>query len=463
MAETMVVPQLGNSVESVVLLDWKVEVGAKISEGDVVCEVETDKATMDVEATVAGTLLKRLAAEGDELAVRAPLLIVGDPDESAPDDAGAATAAVEKPQHAAEAGGAARNVAAPNAASTPPGPVTPAPSHAAPLAPASGTAAVSPRARMSAGERGIDAGRLSGTGPGGRVIERDVLSAAVPATAAARAAGVSGDAVPSGPGGRVTLADSIASREGADGSPARATTAPAGTAAVESYQSIRVAGVRKVIAERMLASLQQTAQLTLHSAADARALQSLRGRIKSGGAPLGLESININDMVMYAVARTVGEFPDVNAHFLDTEIRRFAAVDLGFATDTPRGLLVPTVQRADTLSLAGLSARIKELARTAIDGKAGAAELAPATFTVTNLGAFGVERFTPVLNPPQVAILGVGSIELKAVASDGAIEHVPHIGLSLTIDHRAVDGAPAARFLKTLAERIAAFDLLLAV
>ncbi|MFW5827105.1 MAG: 2-oxo acid dehydrogenase subunit E2 [Alkalispirochaeta sp.] len=213
----------------------------------------------------------------------------------------------------------------------------------------------------------------------------------------------------------------------------------------------------------MHASLQNTAQLTLHSSADARALKALRARFKQSGEELGLGGVNLNDMVMFAVVQTLEEFPDLNAHFTGDVIRRFSGVDVGFAVDTPRGLLVPTVQNAHTLSLAQLSRRIKELAQRAIDGKATSEDLAPATFTVTNLGAFGIERFTPVLNPPQVAILGVNSINLKAVEGrDGSVEHVPHMGLSLTIDHQAVDGAPGARFLQTLSRRLAEFDLLMA-
>jgi pyruvate dehydrogenase E2 component (dihydrolipoamide acetyltransferase) len=212
----------------------------------------------------------------------------------------------------------------------------------------------------------------------------------------------------------------------------------------------------------MHASLRDTAQLTMHASADARRLQELRSRLKRDGEALGLAGVNLNDMVMFAVAQTLRHFPEINAHFTGTSIRRFDGVDLGFAVDTPRGLLVPTIQGAHALTLADLSRRGKELAQRAIDGKAGPDDLAPATFTITNLGAFGVERFTPVLNPPQVAILGVGSIELKAVQRpDGSVEHVPHMGISLTIDHQAVDGAPGARFLQALSRNLAAFDLLL--
>lgn len=486
MAETMVVPQLGNSVESVVVLAWKIAPGDSIDLGDVVCEVETDKATMDVESTVSGTVLQLLVDAGEEVAVRAPLLVVGEagetpPRESVSEGAAARDAAPHQPGEAEASGGEGPpqpvvGAASANTSATDVAPATrdvPSPASGDTATPARESGPVSPRARMRSAQRGIDPRTLSGSGPGGRIIERDVFAAAQPATAAARAAGIGSEGAGSGTGGRVTLADTrpapAAAPSAEASSAAQPSLAPRPTAAedaaVSEYETIRVTGVRKVIAERMLASLQQTAQLTLHSSADARALQRLRARIKAAGDQLGLAGVNINDMVMYAVAHTLGEFPELNAHFLESEIRRFGAVDLGFAVDTPRGLLVPTIRRAERLSLAAISRLGKELATRAIDGKSGPDDLAPATFTVTNLGAFGIERFTPVLNPPQVAILGIGSIDLKPVPDDDApegITHIPSLGLSLTIDHRAVDGAPGARFLKTLASRIAAFDLLLA-
>jgi len=444
MAEIVVMPQQGNSVESVFLLGWKVAEGATCAVGDVLCEVETDKATMEVESTAAGTVLALLASEGDEVAVKAPLLVVGEPGEDYTALLGETSAAVE-PAAAQERGPAATT------------PEVEAPPAAASTVAAAPGAAVSPRARLRAAERGIDPATLPGTGPGGRVIERDVLAALVPGTAAAvggggARVGVTGSAI----GGRVGVTDVHA---GADlhggGQP---------VAGEASYEEKPVRGVRKVIAEKMLSSLTTTAQLTLHRSADARALERLRARFKADGEPLGLARININDMVMFAVARTLPRFPALNAHFLGDCIREFSRVDLGFAVDTERGLLVPTVHCAEGRSLAEMSDEIRRLAELCQAGKAGPDELAPATFTVTNLGAFGIESFTPVLNPPQVAILGVSGITLRAQRGpDGSVEHIPAIGLSLTIDHQAVDGAPAARFLAAVAESIASFDMTMAL
>jgi pyruvate dehydrogenase E2 component (dihydrolipoamide acetyltransferase) len=253
---------------------------------------------------------------------------------------------------------------------------------------------------------------------------------------------------------------------------------------VDEITTIAVKGVRKIIAERMLASLQTTAQLTLNSSADARTLQSLRKRFKESPEMWGLRGVTINDLVLFAVAHSLPQHPDLNALFADSTISQYKRVHLGVAVDTPRGLLVPVVRNADTLTLKQLAAEAKRLAAGAQIGKLNPDELSGGTFTVTNLGSFGVESFTPVLNPPQVAILGVSGISLKAVEAkakaeakaeakteakteakaeaETSVEFVPHIGLSLTINHQVVDGAPAARFLQTLAQAIAQIDLLLA-
>ena len=223
----------------------------------------------------------------------------------------------------------------------------------------------------------------------------------------------------------------------------------------------RVKGVRKVIAERMLQSLQTTAQLTLNASADARALQALRKRLKESPDALGLRGITINDLMLFAVARTLPAFPSLNALFTGAEIHQYHSVHLGVAVDTPKGLMVPVARDADSLTLRQLSAEAKRLATACVESKIMPDELTGGTFTVTNLGAFGVESFTPVLNPPQVGILGVAGIQLKPVDVGGSVQFVPHIGLSLTINHQVVDGAPAARFLQALGQAIASIDLLL--
>jgi pyruvate dehydrogenase E2 component (dihydrolipoamide acetyltransferase) len=187
-----------------------------------------------------------------------------------------------------------------------------------------------------------------------------------------------------------------------------------------------------------------------------------RKSVKSAPEESGLGGITINTMVLYSVIKTLRKFPYMNAHMMEESVREFSPVHLGFAVDTPRGLMVPVIRNAHKLSLKNLAAEAKRLGTACIEGTVNPDELSGGTFTVTNLGALDVEMFTPVLNPPQVGILGVCSITPKPVIHDGKTDFIPHIGLSLTIDHRAVDGAPAARFLKAVKESLKNFTMTLA-
>ena len=330
--------------------------------------------------------------------------------------------------------------------------------------------AASPRARRRAAELGVDYTALAGSGPNGRIIERDVVAAAQarPAlTGAARVAAAAGAPVPaagSGIGGRVTLADLAE---------ATAPAAPATPAtAAEPVETVPIAGVRKLISDRMRQSLLDTAQLTMTASADAEALLAYRARLKASPEHLGLGGVTINDLVLYAVARTLPHYPELNAVVAGDQIERHRAVRLAFAVDTERGLVVPVIAGADRLSIAALAARAHELAAATQAGSISPDLLQGGTFTVTNLGSLGIDSFTPILNLPQVAILGVGALVLKPVASDPTAPGVPdpaqvsyrrHLALSLTIDHRVVDGAPAARFLQALAAALADVDVLAAL
>ena len=241
--------------------------------------------------------------------------------------------------------------------------------------------------------------------------------------------------------------------------------------------TVPITGVRKLISERMRQSLLGSAQLTMHASADAEALAAYRARLKNSAEHLQLREVTINDLILFAVARTLLQFPELNAVVRGAgsgdgagdRIERHRAVHLAFAVDTERGLVVPVIADAERLSIAALSGRAHELAAATRAGSISPDLLQGGTFTVTNLGGLGVESFTPILNLPQVAILGVGALVLKPAAADlaqpGAPQQVSyrrHLGLSLTIDHRVVDGAPAARFLQALAGAIADLDLLAA-
>ena len=201
----------------------------------------------------------------------------------------------------------------------------------------------------------------------------------------------------------------------------------------------------------------------MHTSFDASAIQAWRKRAKAGQEALGLPKVTINDLILFAVSRVLPDHHELNAHFLGDKIRQFSDVNIGVAVDTPRGLLVPVLPQAHKLSLSEIATTFKPLAVSAIEGSIAPEALSGGTFTVTNLGAMGIESFTPVLNVPEVAILGVGAPMLSPVrAADGSVTHVDRVGLSLTIDHQAVDGAPAARFLQTLVKALEHIDLLLA-
>jgi pyruvate dehydrogenase E2 component (dihydrolipoamide acetyltransferase) len=446
MATPVVMPKLGNSVESSIIVGWRKQVGDSVAVGDILCEVETDKATVDVESPVAGVLLAHFFKQGDDVPVMTSIAAVG--------------AAGEDVSALAPGGSTAAATSVPS--STVPSAVAPVVplTTASSSEPANGHVAISPRARNLANRRSVTVESLSGSGPGGRIIERDVLAALErqPAlTPVAKSMVESGDyAAPtqgSGSRGRVTKKDLIPTAE--------PLAAPEATP--EAVTLIPMKGVRKVIATRMLNSLQTTAQLTLNSFADARAIQEYRAVLKNSDEALGLRKVTINDLLLFTISRVLPQFPEVNALLMPDAIHQYQAVHLGFAVDTPRGLLVPVIRNAHQLSLKQMATEARRLAQSAQDGKMNPAELEGGTFTVTNLGSFGIETFTPVLNPPQVAILGVGSIHLKAVEGDEGLEFTPHIGLSLTIDHQAVDGAPGARFLKAFGAALTQFETLLAL
>jgi len=209
----------------------------------------------------------------------------------------------------------------------------------------------------------------------------------------------------------------------------------------------------------MHSSLSEMAQLTLNSSFNASALLAYRAKLKSSGEALGLGKITINDMVLFAVSRILPKYPEINANLIDNTFRKYKYANVGMAVDTDRGLLVPVIFGADKLTLSEISAKAKELAGKAREGKCSPDEMSGGSFTVSNLGSMGVESFTPVINPPQTAILGV-CCTTNRLDAEGKV--YPAMGLSLTFDHRAVDGAPAAKFLKELCGALENFDLLLA-
>ena len=443
MATIVVMPQLGNSVESCIIVEWMIAEGDTVSVDQTLASIETDKSTMEVPSTAEGTVLKLLWEEGDEVPVKDPLLIVGEPGE---DISGLVPGGDVAPAEAAAA--PAEQAAAPEAA---------APAFATERA----TGAVSPRARALAASNGVDASAIAeGSGPHGRVIERDVAAAIAAGpvlTSAARAAGVSA-AEGTGIGGRVSVADAGRTPEAA---PAGAVAAPAAAADFPGAStSAPLKGVRKVVAKRMMESLSSTAQLTLNTTANAAGILAMRKKVKNADEALGLNKITLNDLVCFAVSRTLLKYPAFNAHLEDGVLTEFEQVHLGFACDTPRGLIVPVIRSAQALGLKAFSDEAKRLASGAIDGSLSPDFLSGGTFTVSNVGSFGIETFTPVINLPQTAILGVGAITPRpVVAADGTIGVEQRLTLSLTIDHQVIDGADGARFLRDLVPAIENIDM----
>ena len=453
MATAVVLPRLGQTVESCIIVDWKKEEGDSVTEGEPLCEVETDKAMLDVESPASGTLLELFFQQGDEVPVQINIAAIGEPGEDVsslrPDTAAEGVAVVEPPPVPDEAVKAVKAIRPDTADLAPILDVTPAQTDL-------GTG-ISPRARNLAKERDLEITGIEGTGPGGRIIERDVqavLATLPPITPLAKSmvaqGAVTAPAYGSGIGGRVIAGD------------LRPVSAEPETTEDE-VQKIPLKGVRKVIAERMLSSMQTTAQLTLNASADARSLLAYRQRLKNSPEALDLQGVTINDLILFAVSRTLPEHPELNALFAEEAIFQYNAVHLASAVDTPRGLIVPVIRNADALSLKEISQEARRQSSACLEGNISPDELAGGTFTVTNLGSLGIENFTPILNPPQVGILGVGNVNLKPVEIEGDVKFIPHIGLSLTINHQVVDGAPAARFLQTLSQRLAEIDLLLAL
>jgi len=432
MATPVIMPRLGQSVEDCILAEWKVAPGDAVDEGTVLAIIETDKASFDLESTAAGTVLELFWEEGDDVPVLANVVAVGEEGEDA---------SGLRPQKETAAP-AAKPANAPAASSDAPPPATVAPVVAS--SSGSSESGVSPRAHKLALSSGIDPESIEGTGPGGRVIERDVEAAAAgrprlsaSAAASARKTGLEPPARGKGLAGMALAGDMLE------------------PGAIEGAKVEPVKGIRKLIAERMMESLANTAQFTLNSTFDATAIQTYRKRKRESVGGDSGPKITLNDLIAHALILTLKRHPALNAHFLGDRIARFEEVHLGVAVDTPRGLMVPVLRSVCSKSLEDLSVDIKELVHSCIEGTVLPDQLSGGTFTMTNLGMLGVDHFTPVINPPEAAILGVGGISLKPVrGKDGEVTTAECITLSLTIDHQAVDGAPAARFLKDLVDAL---------
>jgi len=442
MAIAVIMPKQGQSVESCIITALHKKKGDTVKKGEVLFSYETDKASFEEESPVDGTVLVSFYGEGDEVPVLENMMIIGEPGEDI--SALSAPASAEKAEE------------------TTPAAALPTPATHGDKIPATEVQTVhtenrfiSPRAKKLAEKNAVPASQLSGTGPKGRIVENDVKTYLADrpkmtplAKKVAAEEGVQPETTGTGLAGRARAAD---------------LAAPVNAIYGVDYEDKKLSNMRKLIAKSMHASLQNSAQLTHHLGADARRILELRKKAKTAQEE-GRIAVNItlNDMVCYAVIKALKKFPEVNTHFLGDAKRYFHKVHLGLAVDTERGLMVPALRNADDLSIAGLSGQLRELAAACRGGSVNPDVLAAeaATFTVSNLGSYGVEMFTPVINLPQSAILGVNTIVPRPKdLGDGVYAFVPHIGLSLTYDHRSLDGGEATRFLKQIATEIETLEI----
>lgn len=439
MANPVIMPRQGQSVEACIITAWHKKEGDAVSEGELLFSYETDKSAFDEKSPVSGTLLKILAGEGDVVPCLDTVCIIGE----AGEDISALTGKTPPAETKEEA---------PAAPAAQPQPA----SSAKPAEREGDILRISPRAKALALKTGVDMTRVVPTGPHGRIIQRDI-DAALDSGYHGTVADVEAYLAGGYKGSRAVAISQGTALEAVERQAEQVYVT--GGADFGLYEEAPMTGVRKAISRSMCASLTEMAQLTLNASFDATSIMEYRKQLKENAQLLGLPKITLNDMVLYAVSRTLLDHPYINANLVGETFRLFRHANIGLAVDTDRGLLVPTLFGADTMTLSQIAAASKEAAGRARSGQLTPDEMSGGSFTVTNLGSLGIESFTPVINPPQTAILGVCTITNR-LRADGTV--YPAMGLSLTFDHRAVDGAPAAKFLADLCSMLENFNLLLA-
>ena len=414
----VLMPKQGITVESCILNKWNVKVGDTVKKGDVLFSYETDKSAFDQESEFDGEVLALFFEEGDEVPVLTNVCVIGKKGDDvsffAPD--GASAPVVEEVK-----------------AEAPKAEVAPVATANAPTN-NDGRIFASPRAKNLANKLGVDLADVTATGPKGRIIEADVREASVNPKAKA-------EVVASAPIAEVK-ADKMANVD------------------VKSYKDEKMSTIRKVIAKNMVMSLSTMAQLTHTLSFDCTNVMAFRKYLKDNAEQLKLPQITINHIIIFALSRVLKNHKDLNAHLVNGDtMRYFDHVNMGIATDTPKGLLVPTLFGADLMSLSEIAEKIKKLSNVAIAGKLSPDLLTGGSFTISNVGTMGIESFTPVVNPPQTGILGVNTMETKIkLGKNGEIIPYTSMALSLSYDHRALDGAPASRFLKDLKDYLENFS-----
>jgi pyruvate dehydrogenase E2 component (dihydrolipoamide acetyltransferase) len=447
MATAIIMPKAGMAMETGTIIEWNVAVGDRIEVGDEILEIETDKVAMPVEAETSGVLLAITRQPGDVVPVTETIGWIGESGEAIPDGEPAGTTA-GAPSGAASPGGgeeaAASGAGTPSATDTPTAGKTPRGGSE------DGRVPATPAAKRLAVERGVDLHSVAASAPDGAIRTRDLPAgggeAAVTPLAReeARRAGIALDGIHgSGPGGRIRRRDVVE----------QAVLQPSVTAVTTTSADTRapLVGMRKVIAERMLESHRTMPPVTLNCVVRMNALLELRRQLNDGAESAGRRPFSINDVLLLATAKAVRACPWVRVSLDGEDVVQHEAVDIGMAVALEQGLIVPVIRAADSLSLTAISERARDLGRRARERKLEVSELQGGTFTVSNLGMYGITTFTPIINPPQAAILGVGTIRKELeFAEGGSISERSVMDLSLTVDHRLVDGAQGALFLREL-------------
>lgn len=453
MAEELFIPKLGQTVDEVTLINWLVEEGDKVEFGDPVLEVETDKAVFNVEANAKGFIHLGPYSVGETLPVLTVVATIG-----AEDDTFSPGTAESQPDSKDTQGAPQQPVKS----STPDQESSKKPSFK------TGKVFASPRARKLAGEKKVDLALVPSTGGGGvRVIEDDVIAflrqapKATPiAQALAEEVGLElAGLVGTGPKGIIIRDDVItAIREKLSAAPTTLTNKiqQPQDDGVGVREHIPLRSVRKLIFDRMAASVHSTARVTLVTEVDVTDLAAYREQLNKDASQSSSFKVSYNDLIGLITARTLAAFPYMNARLSSdgNAIEILDAINLGVAVDTQRGLVVPVLKNANLLSIHDFGIRLRELVERARSGKSTTEDLTGGTFTITNLGNFGVDAFTPVINLPEVAILGIGRIQDQVVPYQGEVAIRKRVTLSLVFDHRVVDGAPASRFLQAVSDHI---------
>jgi len=449
MAAPIIMPRQGQSVESCIISKWHKKRGDKIKKGELLFSYETDKAGFDEESVVDGVVLDIFFEEGDDVKCLTNICVIGDEGESVLEY----DPRISNTKKDQIIGNLVENI---NISSEK-------------TSSDDEKLFISPRAKKFANKVGIDYRNIEGTGANGRIIENDIKNNLSNGTYLTYSTKDNLDALAgrlelsgSGIGGRITLDDMKNLNNN------MSNNLVLDKSECGEYEVVKLPNIRKIIAKSMKDSLSKMAQLTLNSSFDATEVLTLRSKIKSkiesnNLASLEIGNITLNDMIIFAVSKTLLRHKNLNAHLVGDEMHLYKSVNMGIAIDTDRGLMVPTIFNTDKKSINQISSEVKDISYKCKIGSVNTDVLKDGTFTITNLGIFNIESFTPVINPPQVAILGVGSIVKKPKEVDGIIKLFPSIGLSLTFDHQAIDGAPAARFLNDLKTNLENFQLLMLV